>query len=303
MSKIYNTELLEDRAADLLHNGYNGLSRIFVSLDTVADPAFAVLGVEFHNSLFLSALLQRINVDGIPPADVFQITGGSRIPAGTAPGQVQVEAAAAGSTDTFVELTVRPIGDYSTYTLTVIHRDVVLDSDNNVVLDSDGNPLLESKIDPLFASREFKFRPGCFNTNCAPGSKYQAPGHEPVIDYLAKDFASFKHVLINAMRMRVPGWQPTSEADLDQVLIDLIAADADELSDYQDRVMNEAYLGRARKRISLARHARLMDYHIHQGNQASTWLAVKMAADDLVGQGFGVWTGEHWQDENSPSSL
>ena len=44
--------------------------------------------------------------------------------------------------------------------------------------------------------------------------------------------------------------------------------------------MNEAYLGTARKRVSLARHARLVDYHVHEGNQSSTWLAV----DVLDGQ-------------------
>jgi hypothetical protein len=70
---------------------------------------------------------------------------------------------------------------------------------------------------------------------------------------------------------------PSSEADLDQVLIDLIAADADEQADYHDRVMNERALATARKRVSLARHARLLDYHIHQGNQASTWLALEVA--------------------------
>ena len=41
--------------------------------------------------------------------------------------------------------------------------------------------------------------------------------------------------------------------------------------------MNEAYLATTRKRVSLARHARLMDYHLHEGNQASTWLALEIA--------------------------
>ena len=36
--------------------------------------------------------------------------------------------------------------------------------------------------------------------------------------------------------------------------------------------MSEAYLATTRKRVSLARHARLVDYHLHEGNQASTWL-------------------------------
>ena len=58
-----------------------------------------------------------------------------------------------------------------------------------------------------------------------------------------KDYDSFRHTLMAAMAERVPGWQSTSEADHDQVLIDLFAAAADELSDYQDRVMSEAYLG------------------------------------------------------------
>jgi hypothetical protein len=120
-----------------------------------------------------------------------------------------------------------------------------------------------------------------------------------VIDYLARDYDSFRHVLIAAMMQRVPDWQPTSEADLDQVLIDLVAADADELADYQDRVMNEAYFATARKRVSLARYARLMDYHIHEGNQASTWLAVQVQVDYPLPAKFGVWTGEKWSDSGS----
>ncbi len=298
MTELFDMELLEDRAADLEGRGYNGISRIFVTLNAAADPAYAILDVEFFNDLFLAAILDKINVQGVAPVDIFSIKGGSRIPAGSGPGRVQVTAVAAGSGSKYLQLRVLPIGDYSTYGLMVSHRDVVLDTNGNPVLNGDGTPLLESKIDPLFAEKKFKFRPGCFNSNCAPVGKQEPTTGEPVIDYLAKDFDSFKHVLINAMQVRVPNWQPTSEADLDQVLIDLIAADADELSDFQDRVMNEAYLGRARKRVSLARHARLMDYHIHQGNQASTRLALKMVADDNIPRGFGVWTGEKWQDED-----
>ena len=297
MTELFDIELLEDRAADLEVRGYNGLSRIFVTLNTAADPAYATLDVEFFNDLFLAAILDKINVQGVAPFDIFRIKGGSRIVAGNESGQVRVTAVAAGSGSNILQLRVVPIGDYSTYSLTVYHRAVVLDINDNPVLNGDGTPVLESKIDPLFAEKKFKFRPGCFNSNCARTGSQDAAAEEPVIDYLAKDFDSFKHVLINAMQVRVPDWQPTSEADLDQVLIDLIAADADELSDFQDRVMNEAYLGRARKRVSLARHARLMDYHIHQGNQASTWLALKMAADDTVPGGFGVWTGKKWQDD------
>jgi hypothetical protein len=125
------------------------------------------------------------------------------------------------------------------------------------------------------------------------------PPDEPAIDYLARDYDSFRHVLMASMMQRVPGWQPTSEADLDQVLIDLIAADADELADYQDRVMNEAYFATARKRVSLARYARLMDYFIHEGNQASTWLAVQVQMDHTLPAQVGAWTGDDWRDDRA----
>ena len=98
-----------------------------------------------------------------------------------------------------------------------------------------------------------------------------------------------------AMAARVPGWQSTSEVDLDQVLISLFAASADELSDYQDRVMAEAVIATTRQRVSLARHARLMDYHIGEGWQASTWLTLEIAGGiapfTLDDQEVIAWTG------------
>ena len=173
-----------------------------------------------------------------------------------------------------LNLLVRPIGDYSTYTL--------------------GTGPAVPGFDPVFAEIGFKFRPGCFSTNCAPDWTPAPPAvSDPVIDYLAKDFDSFRHVAMGWLQARVPGWTPTSEADLSQVLLSLMSAAADELSDYQDRVMNEAYLATARSRVSLARHARLLDYHVHQGNQASTWVALELiaGAEFLPGEGIEVWAG------------
>ena len=301
MATTYDVDRLTRRKHDLARGivKCNGIKRVVVALDGAAVPPCAWLDVEFYNDQYLSKMLLDINSNAVPPTAIFSIRGGSRIPAGSGLGQVQVVTVTTGGSNCVLRLKVQPIGDYSTYTLTAAYEDVVLDSNNNVVRDENNNPLLESKIDPLFASVDFKFRPGCFNTNCAPVGTWEAPPEEPAIDYLAKDFDSFKHSLINAMRERVPGWQPTSEADLDQVLIDLIAADADELSDFQDRVMNEAYFGRALKRVSLARHARFVDYHIHQGNQAGTWVAVKVTQNCLLPRGFGVWIGENWQDDQA----
>jgi Baseplate J-like protein len=264
MTLRFDPEALQRRARDL--GALNGMNLVFVTLEPAPTPSFAWLDVEFYNDNHLAP----------PPALTdFCISGGTRLRASSNPGEIHVTQVVAGATPRTLRLKVMPVGDYSTYTLSLRSPD----------------------FDPLFSDIPFKFRPGCFNLNCAPaGDVVQPPPDEPVIDYLARDYDSFRHVLITAMARRVPNWQPTSEADLDQVLIDLIAADGDELADFQDRVMNEAYLATARKRVSLARHARLMDYHIHEGNQASTWLAVKVASDSTIPQEFGVWTHERWSD-------
>jgi hypothetical protein len=277
MNNIHNQEKLRERARDVaIDTVLNGFKLLFVKLEPETSPTHAECDVEFLNANQLTEIQDDINNNVLTLDEVFSISGGSRITGGIEEGQVRVTAIIAQPTAESLRLRIERIGDYSTYTLQVTYK---------------------GKIDPVFSSIDFKFRPGCFNLNCAPEWEPSlAPQTEPLIDYLSRDFNSFKHVLINAMSERVPDWVPTSEADLDQVLIDLIAADADELSDFQDRVMNEAYLASARKRVSLARQARLMDYHIHPGNQAGAWLAVKVDADVVVkpwyaAQGFGVWTG------------
>ncbi|MBU1564814.1 MAG: baseplate J/gp47 family protein [Proteobacteria bacterium] len=225
----------------------------------------AYLDLHFYNRNFFQEILELADTAADPAAArrLFPIYGGKRVPAGSASGQVQVVAIRDMDPTTeaspVLRLSVAPIGDYSTYTLGLASSAGTI------------------TLDPLFAEIDFKFRPGCFGIDCSPDWDAAPPAHDnPKIDYLAKDYHSFKHTLITALSQRVPGWQPSSEADLDQVLLELFSAAADELSDFQDRVMNEAYLTTARKRVSVARHARLVDYHIHQGNQASTWLAIQL---------------------------
>ncbi len=274
--KKFDDEVLAERARNLDARGLNGIARVFVSLPASSVPPDALLDVEFHTTNVLAAILTAIG-GGANPHSIFPITGGTRLRGGAAAGQVRVVQVQAGLAPNQLRLRVIPIGDYSTYTLSMNF----------------------AGIDPLLSEIDFKFRPACFNMNCAGNEGFQAPAPVPDIDYLAKDFDSFKHTLVCAMQQRVPNWEPTSEADMDQVLIDLIAADADELSDYQDRTLNEAFLATARKRVSLARHARLMDYHIHQGNQATSWLAMQVQAATLVPKRSGVWTNKSWQDKGS----
>ena len=274
---ILNEEALLDRAKDLDDAGLNGIKFVLVrTIDHSLDPPEADLEVHFHNNIQLSSILGETT----RPHVIFPISGGHRVTAGDDAGQVRVtEISDETADDNILVLKISPIGDYSTYTLRINFLN----------------------MDPIFSEINFKFRPGCFNL-CAPEwDPAPEPKKDPVIDYLAKDYDSFRHTLISAMMERVPGWLPTSEADLDQVLLELFSAAADELSDYQDRVMNEAYFVTARKRVSLARHARLMDYHIHQGSQASTWLALKMAEHEVfvLPGGLQVWAGNESEDSSS----
>ncbi len=296
MTAIVSPDHRADRADTLAALNLNGLRLALVALAPGPHPTHAFIELHFWNSLHVAALLA--DIAGAPnPAvrarQVFPIRGGLRVRAGNLPGQVQVTQVSALDA-TRLRLRVEPVGDYSTYTLELLW---------------DG-----SRIDPFFASIGFKFRPGCFTNDCAPPMPGRPAEPGPTIDYLAKDYESFRHTLMTAMAQRVPGWQSTSEADLDQVLIDLFAAAADELSDQQDRTMGEAYLATARKRVSLARHARLVDYHLHEGNQATTWLALEVIAGQapfrLDDRQLVVWTGaeealpesvffatrEHWLD-------
>lgn len=274
MTIMTNGERLEDRARDLEAKGLNGFRLVYVTLEAAPKPTFALLDVEFRNGNALAPL---------PPKEAFAIRGGGPSK------QVSVVQVLAGPGRT-LRLKLAPVGDYSTYVLTTTAKGIA----------APGNAL-PLTMDPLLNSQPFKFRPGCFNLNCAPDWVAPPPPPvEPVIDTLARDYDSFRHVLITAMAKRVPGWATTSEADLDQVLIDLIAADADEQADFHDRVLAERSIATARKRVSLARHARLMDYHIHQGNQASTWLALNVGGvvdlpSTSAGE-FGVWNGKRWQD-------
>jgi hypothetical protein len=278
---VYDEEARDTRARNL--GLLNGLAMVLVSLQPPVNPTQAVLEVHFHNDNEVANILADIGGAGPErPSQIFPIFGGFRVPAGSAIGQVHVISVAPGGATNVLSLTVEPIGDYSTYTLGVRFQNV----------------------DPLFNEIDFRFRPGCFTNDCAPEwCPAPPPLPEPEIDYLAKDFDSFKHTLIVAMEQRVPGWRPTSEADLDQVLIELFSAAADELSDYQDRVMNEAYLSTARKRVSLARHANLMNYYIHEGNQASAWLALELPPGANAILPPGLVAGTHGGPDHPQSQV
>ncbi len=168
-----------------------------------------------------------------------------------------------------LELEVNTAGDYSTYTLRL------------VVSDTDPSP--PPGIDPVLAAVDFSFKVRCpsnFDCKQEPVCPPQAP-LAPAINYLARDYASFRRLMIDRMALLMPQWQERNAADMGIALIELLAYVGDRLSYQQDAVATEAYLGTARSRISVRRHARLVDYYMHDGCNARTWVQVQVDSAHL----------------------
>jgi hypothetical protein len=85
--------------------------------------------------------------------------------------------------------------------------------------------------------------------------------------------------MLDRLAVTVPAWQERNAADLGVALVEVLAYRADYLSYYQDAVASEAYLGTARRRVSVRRHAQLLDYAMHDGCNARAWVFVSVAPD------------------------
>ena len=99
------------------------------------------------------------------------------------------------------------------------------------------------------------------------------------IDYLARDFVSLRNALLDYASQRYPQWVEKIEADAGVMLSEVMAALGDELSYIQDRYAREAYLETATQRRSLRHHTRLVDYNIHDGLTAGTFLDLTVKGD------------------------
>jgi hypothetical protein len=108
------------------------------------------------------------------------------------------------------------------------------------------------------------------------------PDTPPEINYLAKDYASFRQLLLDQLSLWLPEWTEEHPADLGHAIMDVLAYAADYLSYYQDAVATEAYLGTARLRRSVKRHVRLLDYRLHEGCNARVWVQVQVKDDEIL---------------------
>jgi Baseplate J-like protein len=156
-------------------------------------------------------------------------------------------------------------GDFSTYQL-----QLVLSSVNDAPLPN---------FDPRLSAIEFSFKVECpSDFDCSPAVNCsEATIETPEINYLARDYNSLRRLVIDRLSTQMPRWRDRSPADLATTLAELIAYVGD-LQHYQlDAVTTEAYLHTARKRSSLRRHALLVDYLMHDGSNARTWLHVEVS--------------------------
>ncbi|MGM9491712.1 putative baseplate assembly protein [Ideonella sp. YS5] len=136
-------------------------------------------------------------------------------------------------------------------------------------------------IDPHYASAGFSFRIDCASDlDCRPACDCASPAaDEPRPNYLAKDYETLRQLLLDRLALLVPAWRERHVPDLGLTLVELLAYVGDYLSYQQDAVGTEAYLGTARQRISVRRHARLVDYRLHEGCNARAWVQVGVDVD------------------------
>ncbi|CAH8296432.1 putative phage baseplate assembly protein [Mariniflexile fucanivorans] len=203
---------------------------------------------------FLKPLQNPIEID-----QVFLIVEGKR-------SGIMVEEIIEDSSNNNITLNLSDRGDFSIYTL--------------CLMESWEEQTYLPGFDKKLSTIDFSFKVECFtDVDCKP-SDFNCQNEEitysPEINYLAKDYASFKQLLLDRMSFLMPNWTERNAADLGITLVEILAYVGDYLSYRQDAISTEAYLRTARKRISVRRHARLIDYYMHDGLNARTWVQIQV---------------------------
>jgi predicted phage baseplate assembly protein len=132
-------------------------------------------------------------------------------------------------------------------------------------------------LDPRYAEAAFRFDVDAPVPTLALGPA-GAAASESDISYLGRDYEGLRQLMLDRLGVTLPAWTERHAADLLVTLVELLAYVGDDLSYYQDAVATEAYLRTARRRISVRRHARLVDYRLHEGCQARGWVCVRVSA-------------------------
>ena len=252
MSDIAIPHCAEDarRALVLAHPTLNGIDFVEYRFDPLAPPGRRhVLEVRFLKP-----------APALSPSDLV-IEGGARI---LGIGIVATVPPA----DALLRIFVTEAGDFSIYRLRL--RDPATHG-----------------IDALLATAAINFKAGCptdldcrVTHDCPP-----LEGEAPALDHMARDFDSFRRMLLDLARARNPNWQEVHPAAPATALVELLAAEGDRLAWMQDAVGTEATLETARLRISARRHARLIDYRLHEGRNAFAFVQLDVDGSGIVPAG------------------
>ena len=211
---------------------------------------------------------------GVVTDATVQITGGVRYTARR--GTVTTGGAAGQLARLIVVFPADAQTDFSTYSLRLVN--------------GPADPSPPAWIDPRLAQVDFSFKVDCpSDFDCAPVCPPPAPpGPDVPFDYRARDYQGFRRLLLDRLTALVPGFSGDSAADFTATLVEALAYDADQTSYRLDWVGTEAFLGTARSRASLRRHARLVDYAIGEGSSARAFIqfdltpGIGAAADGLA---------------------
>lgn len=244
-----------DRLSTLLNQSiYNGID--FVEIVTNDQTT---LRVHFLNAVPLQGTVSAVT-----------ITGGESVPTVAVN---PIDDTTDWSTDAdgrpLLTLTVPAAGDFSFYTLT----------------------LTSPALDEYFDRATFSFKAKCpSDLDCAPPPLECPPlaSDAPPIDYLAKDFLSFRKALSDFSALRYPEWQERAEADFGVMFMEALSGLADDLSYTQDRIAGEATLDTATQRRSIVRHARLVDYEPRPAVASSVILQFDASAPNEIPSGLLV---------------
>ena len=87
-------------------------------------------------------------------------------------------------------------------------------------------------FDRILSGIKFSFKIECLGDFDCLEHKLCPPEilHEPIIDYMAKDYASFRKLMLDRMTVIMPDWKERNPADLGIMLVELLAYAGDHLA-------------------------------------------------------------------------
>jgi hypothetical protein len=147
-------------------------------------------------------------------------------------------------------------------------------------IDPSGLAGLGLQVDPLRVFAPVRLRPECDDAaDCVTLPDRPPPLLPPDYDTLARDYAGLRAMLMERLAFLNAG-ADTSAADSTVTFVELMAHLGDLLNYRLDRVATEAWLGTARRRANVTRHARLVDYPVPPAISATAVVQVLVEHPD-----------------------